>query len=103
MSTFVDLLIDTAEYALEATDDAIRALAARVRELEMERDAALGSVADHVLIPRTTYNQIVQALTNCKDHKLPHVSVRRDQPQGKTIADVTAKMDAAMARKGRYD
>lgn len=103
MKDALELVIDEVEMAFGVTTDAVEALAARVRELEAERDAALGSVADHVLIPRTTYNQIIQALTNCKDHKLPRVSVRRDQPQGKTIADVTAKMDAAMARKGRYD
>ena len=78
----LELVIDEVETGFGTTTDAIRALAARVRELEAERDAALGSCADHVLIPRTTYNQIVQALTNCKDHKLPRVSVRRDHPEG---------------------
>lgn len=98
-----DYTLGLIETLTRDTRQIISVLTERITTLEAERDAALGSVLDHVLIPRTTYNQIVQALTNCKDHKLPHVSVRRDQPQGKTIADVTAKMDAAMARKGRYD
>ena len=82
MKDALELVIDEVETAFGVTTDAIKALAARVRELEAERDAALGPVADHVLIPRTTYNQIVQALTNCKGHKLPRVSVRRDHLTG---------------------
>ena len=82
-----DYTLGLIETLTRDTRQIISVLTERITTLEAERDAALGSVLDHVLIPRTTYNQIVQALTNCKDHKLPRVSVRRDHLEGVALND----------------
>ena len=82
-----DYTLGLIETLTRDTRQIISVLTERITTLEAERDAALGSVLDHVLIPRTTYNQIVQALTNCKDHKLPRVSVRRNHLEGVALND----------------